>query len=96
MWIIYMGLSLIFALGAIFLSTKKSKLTNWSMLLSLIFSTIEMYEEYAQISNWVVTNNTAALMDVVPFMPKILLGYVVVIIVLNVIALFIYTFKRAK
>ena len=46
------------------------------------------------VNNWVLENDLAALMDVVPTMSKVLTVYLIVIIVMNALSLIAYLSKK--
>lgn len=94
MWLIFLGFSIIVALVSLFFGWKKSNLTIWSVLVSLSCGLVSLLMDYNNVSQWVVENDVAYLEDVVPYMPKLLCVYVVVLIFINVLSVGIYNIKK--
>ena len=77
MWIIFGVISVVFCLVAWF---KKS---IYASCCSLAFVSLTLLAEYKLVLDWVNKSDWSALMDVVPTMFKVLIGYVCVMIIIN-------------
>ena len=94
MWILFGILSVVLAALSILFAVKRNKQYIWGTVSSLSFTVLTVLGEYSLINNWVQKEDWGALMDVVPDMYGILTKYVLFLILLNMVAMFIY--KRKK
>lgn len=94
MWIVFGMLSVIFSITNIYCAYKKKEKTIWLTLGALSFTLVTMLSQYAMINNWVNKEDWSALMDVVPSMYMMLIGYTIAMIGINCIALILYFSKN--
>ncbi len=89
MWIICGIISVVLCIVSWVLIAKKSTKAGWAAICSLAFVSLTLLAQYKLISDWVGKEDWSALMDVVPSMFWLLMGYVIVMIGANVIPLIV-------
>lgn len=86
MWIICGILSVIFCVtGWIMLSKKKKNTACVFSACSLAFVSLTLLMEYRMVLDWVNKEDWSVLLDVVPSMFSILIGYVIIMFLVNAI-----------
>jgi len=85
MWAICAAISVIFCiLGWVLTAWKKTR-ASWAAACSLAFTALTMLMEYRMVFHWVKAADWAALSDVVPSAFPMLSGYVILMLLGNVI-----------
>ena len=92
MWIITGIASIIFCVIAIGMVVKKKQKAGLASICSLSFVAITLLMQYQLVLKWVNKEDWSALMDVVPSMFMVLCGYVITMILVNVMV--VVTIKR--
>ena len=92
MWIITGIASIIFCVIAIGMVVKKKQKAGLASICSLSFVAITLLMQYRLVLKWVDKEDWSALMDVVPSMFMVLCGYVIIMILVNVMV--VITTKR--
>ena len=95
MWVLSGFLSVLFTVITLSLTARKRNGACWASLCALSFTAVTLLLEYKLVLNWVLKEDWAALMDVVPTMFTILTGYVLIQILLNAAALGLGRKKRS-
>ena len=85
MWIICGVISVVFCVTAWILYAKKSPKSLWASGCSISFVALTLLMEYRLVFDWVKKEDWSALLDVVPSMFSILTGYVIIMILANII-----------
>ena len=85
MWIICGVISVVFCVTAWILYAKKSQKSVWASACSISFVALTTLMEYRLVFDWVKKEDWSALLDVVPSMFSILTGYVIIMILANII-----------
>ncbi len=85
MWLACGIISVLFCVMAWIMVWKKSIMACWASACSLAFVTLTLLMEYKMFLDWVHKEDWAALLDVVPSMFSILVGYVIVMFLANII-----------
>lgn len=68
--------------------TINRKETKWLRYFSLSFTILTLCAEFSQVSQWVVNEDWAALLDVVPYMSDSLWALAITSILINSVSLF--------
>ncbi|MDD3919666.1 MAG: hypothetical protein PHO41_00610 [Eubacteriales bacterium] len=89
MWMVFGIVSVLFLAANWFFTMKGSKKRNWAMAGSLALTAFALLMEYRMAVHWVLKEDWAALLDVVPSMFPILAGYVILMTVGNIVPLFL-------
>lgn len=92
MWIITGIASILFCVIAIGMVVKKKQKAGLASICSLSFVAITLLMQYQLVLKWVNKEDWSALMDVVPSMFMVLCGYVIIMILVNVMV--VITTKR--
>ena len=92
MWIITGIASVLFCFIAIGMAVKKKQKAVLASICSLSFVAITLLMQYQFVLKWVNKEDWSALMDVVPSMFMVLCGYVIIMIIANVVI--VVTTKR--
>lgn len=85
MWILCGILSLIFCIIGWIMVFKKKIVSQWASVGSIAFVAITLLMEYRMVLQWINKEDWSALMDVVPTMSWLLTGYVIVLLLANVV-----------
>lgn len=85
LWVVFGILSVVFTVLALCLPGGKKAV--WASFCAIAFTALTLRQEYALVTNWVLRQDWAALLDVVPSMSGVLTGYVVGMLLLNAVAL---------
>ena len=89
MWLVCALLSGIFTVLNWVWTAKEHKKARRALVCALSFGVLTLLMEYRQIFNWVGREDWSALMDVVPATFSKLVGYVILLLVLNWIPFFL-------
>lgn len=87
MWLICGIVSVIFSIMSLILLFHKNKKSVYASIGSLVFVALTLLMEYRMVLNWVIKEDWAALLDVVPSMFSMLTGYVIIMIFVNIVVL---------
>lgn len=87
MWIPCGILSVVFCITGWVLAFKKHSGTAWASLASLAFVCLTLLMQYRLVFLWVNKEEWISLLDVAPTMFSILTGYVVIMLLANIIPL---------
>jgi uncharacterized membrane protein YozB (DUF420 family) len=87
MWIICGILSCIFTVLGWVLVVKKSYKASWASFCALSFTVFTFLMGYRQVLYWVNREDWTALMDVVPSIYNMVVGFAIVLILANIPAL---------
>lgn len=85
MWMICGMISVIFCVAAWVMFAKKSPKAIWASACSFAFVSLTLLMEYRMVADWVKEEDWVALLDVVPTMFWALTGYVIIMILANII-----------
>lgn len=85
MWIICGIISVLFCIAGWIMTAKKTIKALWASVCSLAFVSLTLLMEYKMVLNWVNEEDWSALFDVVPPMFPLLIGYVIVMLLANII-----------
>ena len=85
MWIICGIISVVFCVFAWVMTAKKNCKASWAAACSLAFVSLTLLMEYRIVLNWVVKEDWSALLDVVPSMFPRLTGYVIIMLLANIV-----------
>lgn len=85
MWIICGILSVIFCIVRWIMSFKKHRKAIWASVCSLTFVSLTLLAEYRLVLDWVNKQDWSALLDAVPSMFPILTGYVIIMLIANIL-----------
>lgn len=85
MWIVCAGVSILFCAGAWIMQLKKNGKAAWASACSLAFVALTLLMEYRMVLNWVNKEDWSALLDVVPTTFVMLSGYVIIMILVNIV-----------
>lgn len=89
MWIIFGIISAVFCVIGWIMTVKHSSRAPCAVACSLAFVSLTLLMEYKMVLNWVNKEGWSALLDVVPSMFSILTGYVIVMILANIVTIVI-------
>ena len=87
MWIIFGIISVVFCVIGWIMTVKHSSKAPWAAACSLAFVSLTLLMEYKMVFNWVNKEDWSALLDVVPSMFSVLTGYVIVMILANIVTI---------
>lgn len=85
MWIICEIISVVFCIAGWIMTAKKDTKALWASVCSLAFVSLTLLMEYRMVLNWVSKEDWSALLDVVPSRSQILTGYVIIMLLANII-----------
>lgn len=84
--ILFVIINIICTILGVFYSTKRNKNFIIALLLSFVTSIFIQVSVYLNVNQWVVNEDWSALLDVIPTMKYIILGYWLIILIINIIA----------
>ena len=87
MWIIFGIISAVFCVIGWIMTVKHSSRAPWAAACCLAFVSLTLLMEYKMVLNWINKEDWSALLDVVPSMFSVLTGYVIVMILANIVTI---------
>lgn len=85
MWILFGIVSVVFCVIGWIMTVRQSPRAPWAAACSLTFVSLTLLMEYKMVLNWVNKGDWSALLDVVPSMFPLLTGYIIVMILANIV-----------
>lgn len=85
MWMICGMVSVALCIAGWIMTLKKANKALYASVCSLAFTSLTLLMEYRMVLNWVRKEDFSALMDVVPPMFPVLTGYVMIMLLFNII-----------
>lgn len=87
MWLVCGIVSVVFCILGLIMSIKKNAKSMYVSICSLVFVVLTLLMEYKIVLNWVNKEDWVALLDVVPSMYSMLTGYVIVLLLVNIVVI---------
>lgn len=87
MWLVCGIVSVVFCILGLIMSIKKNAKSMYVSICSLVFVVLTLLMEYKIVLDWVNKEDWVALLDVVPSMYSMLTGYVIVLLLVNIVVI---------